>query len=110
VFSVLSPISGIGPPERSWSARALSPAEREEFSRGLVAGRSLRAIAAELGRAPLIVSQKVARGGGWERYRARPSDPAAWEGASRLKPCKLASYPVLRRTVGAKLSRSWSPE
>ena len=110
VFSVLSPTGGIRPPERKRAARALSLAEREEVSRGLVAGRSLRAIAAELGRAPSTISREVARNGGRERYRAARSDQAAWSRALRPKPCKLACHPGLRRTVGAKLSRNWSPE
>ena len=49
IFSVLSSSGGIRPPDRKRSWRALSLAEREEISRGLVAGRSLRAIAVQLG-------------------------------------------------------------
>jgi IS30 family transposase len=110
VFSVLSPSGGIRPAERRRSARSLSLAEREEVSRGLVAGRSLRAIASQLGRAPSTISREVGRNGGRERYRATRSDQAAWERALRPKPCKLACHPALRRTVSAKLRRNWSPE
>lgn len=110
VFSVLSPSGGIRPPERKRSARSLSLAEREEVSRGLVAGRSLRSIAAQLGRAPSTISREVGRNGGRDRYRATGSDQAAWSRALRPKPCKLACHPRLRRTVSAKLSRNWSPE
>lgn len=110
VFSVLSPSGGIRPPERRRARRALSLAEREEVSRGLVAGRSLRSIAVQLGRAPSTISREVARNGGRDRYRATRSDQAAWDRALRPKACKLACYPSLRRTVSAKLSRKWSPE
>ena len=110
VFSVLSPTGGIRPVERRRAARALSLAEREEVSRGLVAGRSLRAIAVQLGRAPATISREVGRNGGRERYRATRSDQAAWDRALRPKPCKLACHPALRRTVSAKLRRNWSPE
>ena len=110
MFSVLSPSGGIRPPERRRAGRALSLTEREEVSRGLVAGRSLRAIAAQLGRSPSTISREVGRNGGRDRYRATVSDQAAWERALRPKPCKLACYLALRRTVSAKLRRKWSPE
>ena len=110
VFSVLSPSGGIRPPDRRRAVRALSLAEREEVSRGLVAGRSLRAIAVQLGRAPSTISREVGRNGGRDRYRATRSDQAAWERALRPKSCKLACQPGLRRTVSAKLRRKWSPE
>ena len=99
VFSVLSPTGGIRPPERRRAARALSLAEREEVSRGLVAGHSLRAIAVQLGRAPSTISREVGRNGGRDRYRATLSDQAAWDRALRPKSCKLACHPRLRRTV-----------
>lgn len=110
VFSVLSPSGGIRPAERRRSVRALSLNEREEISRGLVAGRSLRAIATQLGRSPSTISREVGRGGGRERYRATRSDQAAWDRALRPKPCKLACHAALRRTVSRKLRRRWSPE
>ncbi|MEG3126227.1 IS30 family transposase [Sphingomonas sp. GB1N7] len=110
VFSVLSPSGGIRPVERRRSVRVLSLNEREEISRGLVAGRSLRAIATQLGRSPSTISREVKRGGGRDRYRATGSDQAAWDRALRPKPCKLACHPALRRTVSRKLRRKWSPE
>ena len=110
IFSVLSPSGGIRPAERRRSGRSLSLSEREEISRGLVAGRSLRAVAAQLGRAPSTISREVGRGGGRDRYRGTVSDQAAWDRALRPKPCKLACHPGLRRTVSRKLRRSWSPE
>src|ERR1700754_459131 len=76
VFSVLSPTGGIRPPDRRRSARALSLVEREEISRGLGVGQSLRRIASQLGRAPSTISREVLRNGGPERYRAARSDQA----------------------------------
>jgi IS30 family transposase len=110
IFSVLSPTGGIRPPERRHCDKALRLIEREEISRGLSAGQSLRSIAVRLGRAPSTISREIRRNGGAERYRAAPSDQAAWERALRPKPCKLACHPDLRRTVSRKLCRKWSPE
>src|ERR1700745_1286858 len=70
VFSVLSPTGGIRPPDRRRGPRALSLSEREEISRGLGVGRSLRSIARQLGRSPSTISREVRRNGGSERYRA----------------------------------------
>jgi len=110
IFSLLSPSGGIRPPERKRSRQALSLIEREEISRGLVAGCSLRAIASRLGRAPSTVSREIGRNGDRDGYRGTVSDQAAWDRALRPKVCKLACHPALRRTVSAKLRRKWSPE
>ncbi len=110
IFSVLSPSGGIRPADRKRSRCALSLIEREEISRGLTVGRSLRTIAAQLGRAPSTISREVDRNGGADRYRATVSDQSAWDRALRPKRCKLACHPTLRRTVSRKLCRKWSPE
>ena len=91
---------GVGQPGR------LSLAEREEISRGLAAGLSLRAIAAGLGRAPSTISREVAAHGGRDRYRAAPADQQAWSRARRPKPCKLATHAGLRAIVAEKLQQS----
>ena len=55
-------------------ARALALAEREEISRGVMAGLSVRAMARSLRRAPSTVSREIRRNGGrqlpGERCRA----------------------------------------
>jgi DNA-binding NarL/FixJ family response regulator len=61
---------GIRPEPRHRAAVALSFEEREEISRDLAAGQSLRAIAAGLGRSPSTISREVAGNGGRQRYRA----------------------------------------
>jgi IS30 family transposase len=88
----------------------LSLAEREEISRGLAAGRSLRGIASGLGRAPSTVCREVAANGGAGRYRACAADRRALRLAHRPKPAKLARCPRLRAVVESKLERRWSPE
>jgi IS30 family transposase len=101
---------GIRPDARRRASGRLSFEEREEISRGLAVGMSLRAIAAELGRAPSTVSREVTTNGGRRRYRAHLSDRAAWSRATRPKACKLATNPALRAIVEDKLRRRWSPE
>ena len=102
---------GAGPPPRRRSARVLSSREREEISRGLAAGLSLRAIAQHLGRSASTVCREVARHSD-ERYgyRAWRADIEAWERARRPKPCKLETSPRLRRLVREKLAADWSPQ
>jgi IS30 family transposase len=101
---------GIRPDPRRRAAGRLTMAEREEVSRGLAAGHSLRAIAMVLGRAPSTVSREVAVNGGPRRYRAARADRAAWTRAARPKACKLATLPGLRDKVEEKLQRRWSPQ
>ena len=90
IQNVLSQTGGIRPPKRRRSRLALTMAEREEISRGVVADQSLRRIAAILGRAPSTVSRDIHRNGGRRRYRANQADQAAWDRAKRPKTCKLA--------------------
>ena len=101
---------GIRPDPRHRAAGRLSFEEREEVSRGLAAGKSLRAIAVGLGRSPSTISREVASNGGRQRYRAASADQHAWSRATRPKPCKLATNPVLAGIVAAKLQRRWSPQ
>jgi DNA-binding NarL/FixJ family response regulator len=61
---VLAFHGGIAPIARRRCPVALVLDEREEISRGIAAGRSIRGIAAGLGRAPSTVSREVARHGG----------------------------------------------
>ena len=106
----IRPSGGIRPPLRRRSRLALTMAEREEISRGIVAGRSVRAIARVLGRSPSTVSREISRNGGLRRYRAEASDSQAWSQALRPKLCKLALEAQLRQAVARKLEKSWSPE
>ena len=110
VFNMLAPTGGIRPPPRQRSRLALTLAEREEISRGLVRDLSLRTIASRLGRAPSTISREVNRNGGLQHYRASRADQTAWDRAHRPKPCKLASEPALSRRVASKLRAHWSPE
>lgn len=110
IQGVLSRTGGIRPPQRRRAALALTLAEREEISRGVVAGQSIRAIAASLGRAPSTVSREIKRNSGRRRYRASKADQCAWDRAHRPKSCKLVRNRALARMVAIKLKQLWSPE
>jgi IS30 family transposase len=84
--------------------------EREEISRGVAAGHSIRRIATKLGRAASTVSRELKGHGGRTAYRASEADGRAWERALRPKPCRLAAHPELRWRVAQKLALQWSPE
>ena len=101
---------GISPPVRRRRGCTLSPTEREEISRGLAAGDSLRAIAARLGRPASTVCREVNRNGGRGRYRAQKAEERAWERARRPKRCLLAINDRLRDLVAERLKADWSPE
>jgi IS30 family transposase len=88
----------------------LTLSEREEISRGIAGGLSLRAIASQLKRSPSTISREISRNGGLKDYRASQADKAAWDRAHRPKHCKLAGSPILRRIVARKLRSNWSPE
>lgn len=110
IRQILAETGGIRPPERRRSSLALTLAEREEISRAVVAGFSIRAIATILGRAPSTVSREIKRNGGQERYRASQADQAAWDRAHRPKRCKLAENRALAHIVAGRLQLQWSPE
>lgn len=76
----------------------------------MVAGRSIRVIASELGRAPSTISREIKRNGGRATYRGSKADQAAWDRARRPKQCKLALHPASARIVTAKLQLQWAPE
>jgi len=109
VRGILAETGGIRPPPRRRSRRALTLAEREEISSGVVAGQSLRSIAAALGRAPATVSREINRNGGQRSYRASTADQAAWDRAHRPKTCKLVQNRALARIVAKKLQLEWAP-
>jgi IS30 family transposase len=110
VAGILGQTGGIRPPSQRRSRLALTLAEREEISRGVVAGKSIRCMAAALGRAPSTVSRELHRNAGRQRYRANKADDAAWDRAHRPKTCKLAHNRALARVVANKLKRRWSPQ
>jgi transposase, IS30 family len=110
VYRILALNGGISPAPRRRAPVALRLGEREEISRGIAAGRSIRRIARDLGRAPSTISREIKRNGGCSAYRASEADTRAWERALRPKPCRLARHAGLRWRVAHKLALQWSPE
>jgi IS30 family transposase len=110
IQGILSKMGGLPPAPRKRSRLSLTLAEREEISRGVVAGCSLRSIAATLDRAPSTISREINRNGGCRDYRASEADQAAWDRAHRPKRCKLVENRALARIVAKKLKQLWSPE
>ncbi|MBW9267911.1 MAG: helix-turn-helix domain-containing protein [Candidatus Thiodiazotropha sp. (ex. Lucinisca nassula)] len=89
IFGILRLHGGISPAKRCRAENSLTLSEREEISRGLSAGRSMRAIAADLMRSPSTISREIARNGGIERYRAIQADEKTWDRAR----C-ISRYPI----------------
>jgi IS30 family transposase len=110
VFSVLRSHGGIEPAARRRSRLALTTAEREEISRGIARGASMRVISRLLDRAPSTVSREIRRNGGPRFYRAARADRQAWRRSRRPRPCRLATRPTLRALVAEKLAANWSPQ
>ncbi len=88
----------------------LSLAEREEISRGLAAGLSIRAIACGMARSASTICREVNTNGGRSKYRALPADRGAQRRALRPKRAKLARCRRLRNVVERKLGDWWSPQ
>ena len=109
VYRILAHDGGIARLPRRRAAGALRLEEREEISRGIATGRSIRRIARDLGRSPSTVSREIRRNGGSQSYRASWADRRAWDRALRPKPCRLAHYAPLRWRVAQKLALQWSP-
>src|ERR1700730_16026438 len=85
IHFMLSQHGGIVPATRRRSLVTLTLAEREDISRGIASGSSIRDIAKGLERAVSTVSREVARHGGRPQYRASDADQQALEAGLRPK-------------------------
>jgi IS30 family transposase len=110
IHQLLLPRGGIAPAVRRRSRLALTLAEREDISRGIASGWSMREIARRLDRAASTVSREIRRHGRRPAYRAHEADCQAWGWALRPKYCLLAMNRDLRDIVASKLILDWSPE
>jgi IS30 family transposase len=110
VWRVLAERGGVAPYRRLETTRGLRPDQREEISRGTLAGLSYRQIARQIGCAPSTVSREIRRNGGAETYRAVRAGQRAREQARRPKADKLSTQPRLRMVVVAMLEDKWAPQ
>jgi IS30 family transposase len=85
VYRILALNGGMAPAPRRRALLALRLEEREEISRGIAAGGSIRRIARGLGRSPSSVSREIRRNGGCKAYCASQADRRAWERAFRAR-------------------------
>ncbi len=110
VHRVIALRGGVAPRVRRGHVHNLQSDQREEISRGLSLGLSLRAIARDIGRAPSTVSREVARNGGRRAYRALRAGQRAWDQGARPKSCKLSMHGPLRKVVVDRLEQEWAPQ
>lgn len=110
VYGQLAPYGGIRPRARCRSPLALTFEEREEISRGVAAGLSMRGIARALSRAASTVSREIGRNGGASAYRATEAEDHAWGRARRPRRCRLSRSPKLQHLIEEQLQLDWSPE
>ncbi|MFG3310325.1 IS30 family transposase [Streptomyces wuyuanensis] len=104
------PIHAVVPPAAP--SRYLSEADRIHIADRLREKATVRAIAAELGRAPSTVSREIRRNRhpGSGAYRPHAAQARADARRPRPKPGKIAQNPVLRDFIQDHLTLRWSPE
>ena len=104
IFSHLSVSGGIRPPFRRRSRLALTLAEREDISRGLVAGRSVRSMALALRRALSTVSRAILAIA--HRVGTAPQPPTSAPGNRRCARSRVSWRCVT--SCGKLLRQSWN--
>lgn len=112
VYNRVAEAGGIRPRRgRSLVGRPLSYPERVVIEAGRLQKKSLRAIAAELGRSPSTVKREIDRNTApRQRYRAKTAHAKAFVNASRPQASKIGSNPVLRARIIADLGLKYSPQ
>jgi IS30 family transposase len=98
-------------PRRRQTLSRLSYEDRVHIEVGLKQKRSVRAIAADLGRAPSTISREVAgHRDPAGRYVAKRAHAIAFEDARRPQVAKIDSQPLLRTRLLHELGLRYSPE
>jgi IS30 family transposase len=110
VLNRIREVGGVRPRRKQTRAR-LSFEDRVHIEIGLKQHRSMRAIAADLGRAPSTISREVATHRNAEgRYVAKRAHAIAFEDARRPQQAKIDADPRLRERVLRDLAKKQSPE
>ena len=110
--TVLTAAGGVRPRRgRNLKGRCLTFAQREEIAVLHAQSQSMRAIGEVIGRSAPTVSRELKRNTKpGTAYRAASAHVLAYERASRPKPAKLHTNPVLRAKVEGDLAKKYSPE
>lgn len=95
---------------RQISARFLSQDERILIADLRQAGRTVRQIAEELGRAPSTISRELRRNGSGDRYRPFEAHRRATTRRARQHRRRVETNPALRQLVAELLGQRWSPQ
>lgn len=106
---VASEIASADRPPRTSPRSRLTLADRAAIQEGLRAGRSLRAIARDIGFSHTTVSREVRRGSERGRYEFSRAQRRAEGAARRPRARRAGSDAALRAYVVAGLLRRWSP-
>jgi transposase, IS30 family len=110
VYNRIAEAGGIRPRRRQTGSR-LSYADRVHIEIGLKQERSMRAIAADLGRQPSTISREVkAHANPAGQYLAKRAHAVAFESARRPQASKIESTPALRARIIDDLGEKYSPE
>ena len=109
IYLAAASCGGIPCKAKRRAAKALSLVEREEVSRGIASGLSIRQIARTMGRPASTISREIARNGGREAYRAQKADAAAWRGHAGRSTASCSCTPGLGSRLRANSSATGRP-
>ena len=103
------PIADFTRPQIS-SPRFLSEEERIRIADLIRSGKSIRSVAAALGRAPSTISRELRRNSvSPGRYTPHRAHQQARQRRFRRRPGKIAATPLLRQHIQELMKRRWSP-
>ena len=110
VYNRIREVGGVRSRRRQTRSR-LSYEDRVHIEIGLKHTRSMRAIAADLGRPASTISREVARHRDARgRYQAKRAHAIAFNDARRPQASKIESNPALRARILTDLGKKYSPE
>jgi IS30 family transposase len=110
VYNRIAEAGGIRPRRQQTRAR-LSYEDRVHIEIGLKQKRTMRAIAADLGRSASTITREVKNHTDDQgRYSAKRAHAIAFEDARRPQVSKIESNPALRARILADLAKRYSPE
>lgn len=113
VYKVHHILGGVyRPPDTDYDPRFLDREERYELARLIDENHSMREVARHLRRSPSTISRELHRNRDPRtgRYLPEKAHRLAWERQRRPKESKIATDPLLKKTVQTMLGRRLSPD